>query len=109
MSSDILKKMGQIDDRTKLIVNGFIRHSQNLLPFEDNSYFNICDLVIHLCTLYYYVNEYWDILSVNSKTASEKTVLMKSNSDDWSHTNYCHQTIPSEGDIIYQWYLKMNK
>ena len=49
------------DQKTKDIVNGFIRDSQNLLPNDKNQYYNIPSLVFIITILYYYNPEYFTI------------------------------------------------
>ena len=46
---------------TKYIVNGYLKQQQSLLPFQENSYYNIPSLVIHLILSFYhkYIPEYF--------------------------------------------------
>ena len=47
------------DQGTKDLVNGYIKQYQSLLPHEENSYYTIPALVIHLILSFYYNPEYF--------------------------------------------------
>ena len=102
--SDRTKK---IDLRSKLIVNGFIRESQKLLPFEENVYYNLNELIIQICLIYYAINEYWDLISSDFITNKDKSELKRQVGGNWNNTNYGKTIIPSIGNFIYEWYLKI--
>ncbi len=65
------KKIANIRQKDKDIVNGFIKEVQTLFP-EDNPYYIIADLIKHLCLLYFHHK-------INSKllTDEEQTIFMK--------------------------------
>ena len=72
-------KISTFDDRIKKIVFGFIRNSQKLLP-KNNQYYNIPDLVIQICLLYYLINDKFDKKCIgNQMFLDEKneTIIMK--------------------------------
>ena len=48
-----------VDQRTKDIVIGYIKQCQKLLPFKNNSYYNIPPLIEHVCIYYYWIKEYF--------------------------------------------------
>lgn len=48
-----------VDKQVKIIVNGYIRRCQQLLP-TDNAYYNISPLVVFTCILYYNELEHFD-------------------------------------------------
>ena len=106
--SSFAARLQQIDIRSKLIVNGFIRESQKLLPFEDNAYYNLNALIVQICLLYYAINEYWDKVSSAFITEQNGTVL-KRVSDYWDNANFGKVIVPSIGDCIYEWYLRINQ
>ena len=109
--SDILSRLKKIDFRSKLIVNGFIRESQKLLSFKDNPYYNLNALIIQICLIYYAMTEYWDILADGFITEKNGTVLKKTNnsSNNWSNTSYGKTVMPSIGNCIYEWFIKLDK
>ena len=52
--ADLLKQVQYIDLKSKLIVYGFIRESQDLLPFENNPYYNLNELIAQIsCPIMY--------------------------------------------------------
>eukprot|EP01084_Bolivina_argentea_P024508 45671_1 len=53
MSNVELHKVARIGQKYKDIVFGYVRKAELLLP-SGNPYFNVVDLVKHLCLLYYY-------------------------------------------------------
>ena len=106
MATRSLKK---IDAESKLIVDGFIRESQKLLPFEDNPYYNLNELIVHLCLMYYVMNEYWDILAAGFETEQDGTVLKRTPNEGWENANYGKKIVPSMGKYVYEWYFKINR
>lgn len=70
-----LRFVEKIDQLNKDIVFGFIRESQLLFP-SDNPYFNIVNLIKHICLLYYFrtfdskilsESEQWEFLDLLSR------------------------------------------
>eukprot|EP01084_Bolivina_argentea_P018751 34890_1 len=100
--------MAKHTDVSVLIVNGFIRQSNELLPVSRSPYFNIPKAIIQLCFEYYFINEYWDILGKDTKISLDKTSLIKIQSG-WDNTSYGKNTIPSIGNYIYKWKIKIDK
>ena len=105
--ADISSRLKQIDNRSKTIVNGFIRESQDLLPFEENAYYNLTELIVQICLIYYAINEHWDVLAADFAAEEDKRMLKRLQGASWENTNYGKQIIPSIGDLIYEWYLKI--
>ena len=64
-----------IDQRTKDIVNGFIKDVQSLLPNNKNTYYNIPSLVMMIITLYYYKPEYFTVHGNYIKLNEDKNVI----------------------------------
>ena len=106
---DVLK---QIDDTTKDIINGYIRNEQLLLPYEENAYYLIPPLVIHLILLYYFDAEYFNIpyehkeTSKAYKVSEDKKTITKT---DWSDISiFGNIVIPStRSSLIYCWSFKI--
>ena len=55
-----LKRFKKINDRHKLTVFGFIKDFQSIFP-SDNPYYQIHDLIIQICTLFYASIHEWDL------------------------------------------------
>ena len=64
-----------VDHASKMIVNGFLRQSQTLLPFERNPYFILIELIVQICLIYYARIEFWDLLDSNFITQENGTIL----------------------------------
>ena len=72
-------RLSNVDDKTKKIVFGFIRNSQNYFP-QNNSYYNIPDLVIQICLLYYLMNDKFDKKCIGESmklNEKEQTITME--------------------------------
>ena len=69
---DVIKK---VDQRTKSIINGFMKEAQSLLPFQDNSYYNIPDLVFMITILYYFNPEYFSVHGRNMELNENKDIM----------------------------------
>ena len=54
-----LADVKQIDKRTIYLVSGFIHQSQELLPSK-NVYYNIPELIVQICLIFYHIKEHWD-------------------------------------------------
>lgn len=57
----IFGNVKNVDQKTKDIVDGFIKQAQSLLPNEQNQYFNIPELIFMVTILYYYHPEYFTV------------------------------------------------
>ena len=108
--SDISDRLKQIDIKSKLIVNGFIRESQYLLPVDDNPYYNLNELIIRICLIYYAIVECWAVLH-NSFISKENGIVLRRETgrERWENANYGKMTIPSIGEYIYEWRIKIGK
>ena len=107
--ADVVSKLRWIDPESKLIVNGFIRESQKLLPFEESPYYNLTELIVQLCLIYYAINEYWDKFSSDFITENDKCIIKRVNNSHWNATVLGQQILPSIGNIIYEWYFNIVK
>ena len=48
------KHLEHCDKRSRNLLNGYIRESQKLLPSEENSYYIIPDIIIHVCLSFFW-------------------------------------------------------
>ena len=76
MNSFHLKKYEIIDDRTKYLINGYIRVIQSLFD-ESNGYYNITTYINQICSIYYFCQyDSWNVelksykFTINGNTAS---------------------------------------
>ena len=102
------EKIKNTDQRTLDIVNGYIRRKQSLLSYQQNPFYLIPPLVIHLILAYFFDGEFfannpngYDI-STDKKTIT-KTKRIKGPSI------YGNIIIPSTGSGIHLWTFKMLK
>ena len=110
MADLVTLRLKDIDERSGMIVNGFIRESQNLLPFDENPYYNLTDLIVQICLIYYAMNECWDVLSDDFITEEDRSILKKNKGfGAWGNSNYGKLSIPSKGDYAYEWHIKINQ
>ena len=100
-------ELKHVDERSEYIVYGFIREVQNLLPSDNNPYFNIPQLANYLCLMYYVINEFWEIIGFHITKSDDELTLQKAGYHDWDNTSYGHKTIQSKGNYIYKWYIKL--
>ena len=98
------------DQKTKDIVQGYVRKNQSLLPFQQNPYYNIPQLVTHLCILYYYIPEFFEISGKNLVISDNGNLITRINQSSWDCTAFGHNVIPSmKNNFIYKWYVKIIK
>ena len=74
-------RIKDIEQTQKDIVYGFIRGAQQLLPNEENSYYNIPSLVIFTCLAYYYNTEYFSKYGEAIELNDEKDTI---SNETWS-------------------------
>ena len=103
------QRLKQVTHKDKLIVNGFIREAQDLLPFEDNPYYNLNGLIVQICLIYFAMEEYWDTLHPNFITEERGTVLKRAENSGWGNANYGKFVVPSIGNCVYEWHFEINK
>ena len=86
MAQTDFKKVKNFRQRDKDIVYGFIKEIQSVFP-KDNSYYNIHDLIKHLCLLYFH-----HIIDSKLLTDIEQETLMKlfrdHNKDDFDQFHW---------------------
>ena len=73
-----LKRVNKINQKHKDIVNGFTNEVQQKLP-DDNSYFNIVDMIKHMILLYYYHDQLFETNILTNQEQEELIELFKSN------------------------------
>ena len=95
----------QIDQQTIDTVNGYIRDKQELLPYEENSYYIIPSLVIHLILSYYIEPEYFTNNPGGYKVSDDKKTITKIDASEPSI--YGNIIIPSTRKGIYSWIFKI--
>ena len=100
------KLMNETDKRTEVTVCGYIRQMEAVLELSI-----VPPLVIHLCIMFYYIQEFFDRAPENLFEISDDklAIINKSNFDSWSgwdHTIYCHYLIDSMSDLLYKWTFK---
>ena len=102
------KRMKQIDDKTKQIVIGFVREAQEMFQYKENPYYNICDLIVRLCLIYYAMDEYWAEENIsNSCIIAENGIKLKCIQKGWHNTSYGNLKVPSKGIYVYRWWFKI--
>ena len=102
------KKLGNIDDECILIIDGFIREAQSLLPRE-NTFYNIPPSITHIILLFYYIqmDEFELFPSCFTPSDDNKTVI-KTDGTDWASA--CGKIgIESQSNIRCFWKLKLIK
>ena len=111
MSTNLNQILSQIDHKTNHLVHGYIRAIEQILK-QDNSAIIIPSLVIYTCLIYYWLNEHFDIIneSVVIQTSNKmKLISGKGSSNKWNNSNFGNILIPSIGDDIYKWKLKLTR
>ena len=96
--------MKNADQRTKDIINGFIRNVECMLAIvnEDNAYYNIPSLVFMITMLYYYNPEYFTIHGQQITVNEDKNIAVAL-LEDVQNTVYGHLAIgrSSKGKHIW--------
>ena len=72
-----LRKVHKIPQKYKYLVNGYVKEVQCLLP-DDNSYFNLVDLIHHLILLYFY-QALDSIILTNDEQGKFRNMLIQNN------------------------------
>ena len=107
-----LKRLHHIDQEIKFIVCGYIRSEHESL-FRANAcilFQNVPNSITSLCTLYYYLYDYFDLIGSDMKISNDKkTITYNSFTRDWPNANYGKNIISSTDKCIYKWYLKIRK
>ena len=74
MSTQQLKKLDRIPQRSKCLMFGYIRRIQSLFP-QNVSYFNIPTSIINICILYFYLFDTWDIQHKSAGIIVENKII----------------------------------
>ena len=95
--------------KAELIVSGFVREIQEMLPKNDN-FFMIPREITNECIKYYLIREYFATLCKWTKTSDRETTIVRTNTGGTYSTgiNFGAVSIPSTEPIIYRWYIKIN-
>ena len=101
-------KLKQIDKKTKYFVYGFIRNEQKSLSshHDDNPFYTIPELIIYQCLLYYYLNEYFNIICEGVTTLNNKQSIK--NIKHRSTTCYGNIIIDPNESLIHKWEIKID-
>ena len=97
------ERIKNVDQNTIDLVNGYIRDKQSLLPYEDNPYYVISSLVIHLILSFYFDPEYFATIQGHIKASNNNKII------SMNGTAYGNITVPSTIPRIYTWKFKILK
>ena len=106
--SDVLslQKLNEIDAKTKLVVGGFVRKCQILLP-DASAFYNIPPSIIDIILMYFYVTDEFDIVSDNIEMRNKcKNIVTKGRGWSCAYGKVC---IHSESKIHCYWKVKLLK
>ena len=92
------------DKRTRSIVYEYIRRCQLLLP-QNNPYYNIAELIKHLCISYYFTREYFTKHG-NNITLNDKQNIAKKSGKHYD-TVYGNIDIDGSSPMRYIWTFKI--
>ena len=97
-----------IDDRTYQLVHGYIREYENTFKHNHSS-FIIPSLVIYTCLMYYWMNEYFDVINKHFISRSDNKMVIKrfAGNKGWDNSNFCKKRVHSTSNNIYKWTLKI--
>ena len=93
----------KIEKRIVYVVNGFIHESQELLP-ANNVYYNIPELIIQICLIFYHIKEYWDPEWCNINFDIDGNVISPNQQCGTYRTAFLYQCI-SKG--AHHWQFKI--
>ena len=109
------QQLKEIDKNTKDLVSGYIRKSHKLNKQRPYILFqNVPICVSSLCTLYYYVTDYFDSISKHVLTSNNKKTVMSTKScmnliSLQGSTSYGNMVIPSNSNCICKWQIAFSK
>ena len=104
--TSLLKKLSNIDTRTKYGVYGWIREAEKELQIAN------VPLTIHsICILYIRDEEEFDEELINDyiKLSHDKKCVTKSRANHWSNNSYGTIEIQWKVKHVYQWNMKISK
>ena len=97
-----------IDQRTKDIVNGYIKTvNKSLFVSTDNPYYNIPSGVLLICLIYYFDPEYFEKLGNDIKVSMDKKISTHTSDGAWTNNSFGHQWINSQSNDIIKWTFKI--
>ena len=112
LSTEQVQRIKHIDDKTKWLINGYIRNAQKLLI--DNNYHIIPDLVIITCLLYFSFFDTWDQQSIDNddkviKLDDHDTIRILADPKNIAHSIFLSQIITVSKHHNYNWKFKLIK
>ena len=107
-----LKKLNEIDKKTRKLISGYNRQIQNKL--NDNKYClfkHIPNVINYLCTFYYFEFEHFDIIGEGISLSDDKTTITKiAETGVYDNTTFSSSIISSmNSNIECKWSLKIVK
>lgn len=102
--SAFLKKLSNIDSKTKYSVYGWIRKAEEELKLG-----HIPLLISSICILYFHDDAIFDITAENIKLSKDKKCITKLLTKGWDNVCYGITKIQSNTNNIYRWDMKINK
>ena len=109
-TKQLFDEIKKIDERTKIIVLGYIRLCQKLLSSKNNPYYNIPELINYLCIIYYHHSEYFtkhgQFIQLNQNNDTITRILKVSNTDNSVYGNILIDAAVNL-NIIYSWTFKI--
>ena len=96
-----LKSASKADQSTEYLVFGFIR------DYEKNSNAIIPPLISWTCLLFYWINEYFEIVGDNLNASEDKlTISCNQPVSRWCNASFGHRKIKSGLTGVYRWTFK---
>lgn len=106
MADLLFEKIKLVDQKTKDLVAGFIRNSEQ--EFNENAI--IPSSITTICTLFYYLGEFFADCGKNMVIENEMKILKIAAPRHWKvvrNTGYGNVNINNEYNCIYSWTLKL--
>ena len=100
-------KLNEIDKRTQLIIFGFVRESQKILPCN-TSFYTIPSLIIHIILSFYFEADYFDKFASNIEITEDGKKMRVKSANGWVNV-YGKIEIDSMSDICCYWKIKIIK
>ena len=97
---DNLKSLLNVDKNTELMIFGFIHRAET----EMNHI--IPPLISWTCLIFYWINEYFDIIrNATNVTVDKLSLAARSNTKNWNNSSFGASKIKSTNTGIYKWSL----
>ena len=102
------KMLALIEQDTTDTVNGWIRKEQKLLPFEQNPYYIIPQLVIYKCLMFYHQTNNFDVHGkrIFLNDAKDIAVVNPKRGGEWTSV-YGKTTVKNIDPYIYKWEIEI--